>query len=227
MTLTRGAAPFTLSLRGSGRALSPAGARSAVIVNDTAAPTADRSAEAALEADLMRRVAGGDRGAPLEALYDRYHRRVFAVALRRLRDRELAEDAVQETFVRVWRAAPRFDAGRGTVGALLMTIAHRAAADLARRRSGQAAVVSLDADLTAEPSVDPVAEDQFLLQDELQTALQTLSEEQREILRLHFQEDLTQTDIAERLDLPLGTVKSRIFYGLRHLRNVLTEQRNA
>lgn len=182
--------------------------------------------EAAREAELLQRVAAGDRGAPLEELYDRYARRVWAVGLRRLQDRGAAEDLVQETFVRLWRAAPRFDPERGTVGALLMTIAYRAAADLGRRKAGQAAVVSLDVDMTAEPA-DPAAgareEEQLLLRDELQTALSSLSGDQREILRLHFQEDLTQAEIAERLGLPLGTVKSRVFYGLRQLRTAMTE----
>lgn len=184
------------------------------------------AAEAAREAELLQRVAAGDRGAPLEELYDRYHRRVWAVGLRRLRDRGAAEDLVQETFVRLWRAAPRFDPQRGTVGALLMTIAYRAAADLGRRRAGEAPVVSLDAepfDIAADPAAGTEQEEQLLLRDELQAALAGLSADQREILRLHFQEDLTQAQIAERLGLPLGTVKSRVFYGLRHLRAALAE----
>lgn len=192
-------------------------------VNRTRAADA---ADAAREAELLRRVAAGDRGAPLEELYDRYHRRVWAVGLRRLRDRGAAEDLVQETFVRLWRAAPRFDPERGTVGALLMTIAYRAASDLGRRRAGEAPVVSLDvesADTPADPAAGTEQEEQLLLRDELQAALATLSDDQREILRLHFQEDLTQTQIAERLGLPLGTVKSRVFYGLRHLRTALAE----
>lgn len=194
----------------------------------TTAP-GDRKAEAAHEAALLQRVAAGDRGAALEELYERYERRVWAVGLRRLRDRGGAEDVVQETFVRLWRAATRFDPERGTVGALLMTIAYRTAADLGRKRAGQGTVVSLDVDVTDDP-VEPhggtEAEAQILLRDELQAALATLSDEQREILRLHFQEDLSQAEIAERLDLPLGTVKSRVFYGLRHLRATLSEQRD-
>lgn len=187
-------------------------------------PAADRRVEAAHEAELLQRVAAGDRGAPLEELYDRYARRVWAIGLRRLRDRGAAEDLVQETFVRLWRAAPRFDPERGTVGALLMTIAYRAASDLARRRAGEAPVVSLDVPNELEPT-EPYggaqAEAQLLLRDELQAALATLSRDQREILRLHFVDDLTQTEIAERLGLPVGTVKSRVFYGLRHLRATL------
>ncbi|MBJ7328735.1 MAG: sigma-70 family RNA polymerase sigma factor [Solirubrobacteraceae bacterium] len=179
------------------------------------------------EAALLQRVAAGDRGAPLEELYERYERRVWAVGLRRLGDRGAAEDVVQETFVRLWRAAGRFDPERGTVGALLMTIAYRAAADLGRKRAGQAPVVSLDTDIPTMSSGENVPEEeQLLLRDELQSALLTLSEDQREILRLHFQEDLTQAEIARRLDLPLGTVKSRVFYGLRHLRATLSEHRH-
>lgn len=183
----------------------------------------DRRDEAEYEARLLQQVAAGDRGAPLEELYDRYERRIWALGLRRLRDRGAAEDLVQESFVRLWRAAPRFDPERGTVGALLMTIATRTAIDLGRRKAGETTVVSLDTDV-AEPVGGTEAEERLLLRDELQAALATLSEEQREILRLHFQEDLTQADIAERLGLPLGTVKSRVFYGLRHLRAVLPER---
>lgn len=185
-----------------------------------------RPDDAAHEAGLLERVAAGDRGAPLEELYDRYARRVWAIGLRRLRDRQAAEDCVQETFLRLWRAAPRFDPERGTVGALLTTIAYRTASDLGRRRVGEAPVVSLDVQpgvAPADPDAGAPEQERLLLRDELQTALQTLSDEQREILRLHFQEDLTQAEIASRLDLPLGTVKSRIFYGLRHLRAVLPE----
>lgn len=211
-----------LSLRRSPRGATSPSAR----VSRSAASDPARAAEAAHEAELLQRVAAGDRGAPLEELYDRYERRVWAIGLRRLRDQSAAEDVVQETFVRLWRAAPRFDPERGTVGALLMTIAYRAAADLGRRKVGEAPVMSLDAEQAADP-VDPAAgeqeQEQLLLRDELQAAMHDLSEEQREILRLHFQEDLTQAEIASRLDLPLGTVKSRIFYGLRHLRAAMSE----
>lgn len=163
------------------------------------------------EADLLLRVAAGDRGAPLEELYDRYHRRVWAVGIRRLGDRAAAEDLVQETFVRLSRAAGRFDPERGTVGALLMTTAHRAAADLGRQ-PGQTAVVSLDHQDAKQ-----------LRRDELQAVIGTLSPVHREILRLHFHEDLTQGEIARRLDLPVSMVKSRVLDSLRHLRAAASE----
>lgn len=150
------------------------------------------------EADLLLRVATGDRGAPLEELYDRYHRRVWAVGLRRLGDRAGAEHLVQETFVRLWRAAGRFDPEQGSVGALVMTIAHSAAADLGHQ---------------PEHEEQPPRR-----RDELQAAIGTLSPDHREILRLHFRDDLTQSEIADRLDLPVGTVKSRMLDSLRQLR---------
>ncbi len=174
-------------------------------------PRPKRVTDAAYDADLLLRVAAGDRGAPLEELYDRYHRRVWAVGLRRLGDRAAAEDLVRETFVRLSRAAGRFDPERGTVGAFLMTIAHRAAADLGRR-PGEAPVVSLNPE-----------EPELLRRDELQAAIWTLPPDHREILRLHFREDLTQGDIARRLDLPIGTVRARVLDGLRQLRAAASE----
>lgn len=159
--------------------------------------------DAAHEADLLLRVAAGDRGGPLEELYDRYHRRVWAVGLRRLGDRAAAENLVQETFLRLWRAAGSFDPERGSVGALLMTIAYRAAADLG--------------------CLPEHEEETPLRRDELQAAIGTLSPDHREILRLHFHEDLTQREIARRLDLPVGTVKSRVLDSLRQLRAAVPE----
>lgn len=161
--------------------------------------------DATHEADLLLQVAAGDRGAPLGELYDRYHRRVWAVGLRRLGDRAAAEDLVQETFVRLWRAAGRFDPERSTVGALLMTIAHRAADDLGR-----------------QPGQAPDGE-RLHLRDELQAAIGTLSPDHREIVRLHVQEDLTVNEIARHLDLPIGTVKSRMSDSLRPLRAAVSE----
>lgn len=156
--------------------------------------------DAAHDVHLLQRVAAGDRGRPLEELYDRYHRRVWAVGLRRMGDRDGAEDVVQETFVRLWHSAARFDPTRDNVGALLMTIADRAIDDLARRRDGQA------------------GGGQALLRDELQAALATMPPGDREVLRLRFRENLAEPEIARRLDLPLSTVRSRVSRALRDLR---------
>lgn len=168
-------------------------------------PRPERVTDAAHEADLLLRVAAGDRGAPLEELYDRYHRRVWAVGLRRLGDRAAAEDLVQATFVRLWHAAGRFDPERSTVGALVMTIADRAADDLGR-----------------QPRETP-EDDRLHLRDELQAAIGTLSADHREVLRLHVQEDLPLSEIARRLDLPLSTVTSRVCDSLRRLRTAASE----
>jgi RNA polymerase sigma-70 factor (ECF subfamily) len=192
------------------------------------APTDDqRAAAAAHEAQLMARVAAGDRGAPLEELYDRYAARLYAVGLRRLRDHGAAEDLVQECFVRLWRSAPRFDPARGTVGGLLFAIADRAATDIGRRRAGQPVPTALDADLPAlggaGGAVEPSEHEQLLTRDVLQAALYRVSPDQREVLRLRYQLDLTQAETARRLGVPLGTVKTREFYALRTLREVLEE----
>lgn len=180
----------------------------------------------AREADLLAQVGAGDRGAPLDDLYDRYARRVYALGLRWLGDGGLAEDLVQETFVRLWRAAGRFDPARGSVRTYLFTIARRAAADLWRTHSRHQAT-SLDAPGGPGESLrgeQGESFDRVVLEVDMGHALDGLSPKHREVLELHFREDLTQPQIAERLDLPLGTVKTRVFYALRSLRDLVGER---
>jgi RNA polymerase sigma-70 factor (ECF subfamily) len=92
----------------------------------------------AVEAELLALVASGDTGAPLRRLYDRYERRLYGLGLHLLRERGLAEELVQETWMRVWRSAARFDPERGTVRTFVFTIARRVAVDLWRRPSWRA-----------------------------------------------------------------------------------------
>src|SRR5262245_29700571 len=100
-------------------------------IHTTRRPGVDSVAR--LEASLMERLAAGDRGEPLELLYDGYARTVYGLGLLLLHDRGLAEDLVQETFVRVWRSAGRYDRRRGSVRTFVLTLARRAAVDLWRR----------------------------------------------------------------------------------------------
>lgn len=169
---------------------------------------------------LLARAGGGDEAA-LAALYDRYAQRVLAVGLRRLDDRSLAEEVVQETFVRLWRAAAGFDEQRGSVRAFVYTLAHRTAVDLHRRRPTPASELP---DQLGGPG-DGIED---LVRDlDVHHALQGLSEHHRVVLELTYLEDLPQQAVAERLGVPTGTVKSRIYHALRALRTRMTEEEDA
>ena len=158
----------------------------------------------------------------LAELYDRYGRSAYGLALRVLRDQELAEDAVQEAFLTVWRSASRFVPERGKASTWILTLVHRRAVDVVRHEQRRRAD-SLD--LATEPSVEGVDEDAFLrLQRErVQAALRHLPDVQREALELAYYGGFTQSELAERLGQPLGTIKSRMFGGLSRMRELLGE----
>lgn len=195
------------------------------------APDARRGREdrAAEEAALLARVAGGEREEPLGTLYDRYGGGVYGLGIRLLGDRGTAEELVQDTFVRLWRAAPSFDPNKGSARTFLYEIARRAAIDLHRRAAARPRLSSFEGAEAAagegeppEPAESEV--DRLVLGLAVREALDALSEEHRETLELHYREDLTQREIAQRLDMPLGTVKTRTFYGLKALRQELEER---
>lgn len=179
----------------------------------TAATRVDRE-----EAELLALVAGGDTGPPLRSLYGRYEGRLYGFGVRMLRDRGLAEELVQETFVRLWQSARRFDPERGSVRALLFTIARRVAVDLHRRPSSRAFAPE------ADPGVLEAAADQVVLSVTVRDAMMSLSPVHREVLELVYDDDLRLSDIAARLEVPLGTVKTRAYYALRALRVALEER---
>jgi len=158
----------------------------------------------------------------LAELYDRYGRSAYGLALRVVRDEALAEDAVQEAFLALWRTAPRFVPERGRASAWILTLVHRRAVDLVRREERRRA----DAlELDAEPGSGSVDEEAWLrLQRErVQHALRQLPDQQREALELAYYGGFTQSELAERLGQPLGTIKSRMFAGLSRLRELLGE----
>jgi RNA polymerase sigma-70 factor (ECF subfamily) len=177
---------------------------------------------AAAEATLVARLAAGDRREPLAALYDRYGARVYGLGVHLLGDRGLAEDLVQETFVRLWRSAERFDPARASVRTFVFTLARRAAVDLLRRRTSRPATTELPDEHPALASDE--AFDELLTGIDVRAVLDALSPKHREILELHVLGDLTQADVAERLRVPLGTVKTRTFYALRALKSELEER---
>ena len=184
-----------------------------------ATPTVAALTADAAEAELLALVAAGDHGAPLRRLYARYERRLYGFGLRLLGESGLAEELVQETWVRMWQSAPRFDPERGTVRAFLFTIARRVAADLWRRPSSRA----LGAEVESAGAVAARA-DEVLLAVTVRDAMTSLSPAHREVLELVYDEDLKLAEIAERLDVPLGTVKTRAHHALRGLRRALEER---
>jgi RNA polymerase sigma-70 factor (ECF subfamily) len=175
------------------------------------------------DANLLARVAGGDLGRPLEELYDRYAVRLYGLGLRLLGDPGLAEELVQETFVRLWQSAGRYDPQRGSVTSLVFTIARRLAIDL-RRRPSSRPFAELEASQGAERDPGGDAIDRLLLGLHVRDALDSLPGGQREVLELLYLQDLTQRQVADRVGVPLGTVKTRAFYGLRALKEALAER---
>jgi RNA polymerase sigma factor (sigma-70 family) len=158
----------------------------------------------------------------LAELYDRYGRLAYGLALRVLRDEALAEDAVQEAFLAVWRAAPRFVPERGRASTWILTLVHRRAVDLVRREERRRA----DSLATVpEPGGTGADEDVVLRlqRQRVQQALGLLPDPQREALELAYYGGFTQSELAERLGQPLGTIKSRMFGGLSRMRELLGE----
>jgi RNA polymerase sigma factor (sigma-70 family) len=185
-------------------------------------PAASRDLAHLSDEALLSLVASSDDQA-LEELYDRFSRVAYSLALRILRDEALAQDAVQEAFLAVWRSADRFLAERAKASTWILTLVHRRSVDLVRRedrRRGE------PLESTAEPTAPVTTEEEATLGFErriVQEALAQLSPEQREALELGYYGGLTQSELAERLGQPLGTIKSRMFAGLSRLRDLLAE----
>jgi RNA polymerase sigma-70 factor, ECF subfamily len=170
------------------------------------------------------RMARGDQDA-LGELYDRHGRLVYSLAFRIVRDQADAEDVVQEVFSQAWRQAARYDASRGSVLGWLLTLTKSRSIDRLRGRrsrpepSADEGLLNTIPDAAAAPDVQAVWAAQAT---QIRAALEGLSVLQRVAIELAFFEGLTHAEIAERLELPLGTVKTRIRQGLLKLRERLT-----
>ena len=162
------------------------------------------------DGDLIRRVARRDADA-FEVLYQRYARPVFGLALRRLGDRMRAEDAVQETFAAIWRSAKTYRPERGAGAPWLYTVARSAIVDRSRSRSELPAEVPETA--TAEPGPAERAETSYVVW-RVHRALEGLSGNERDVIELAYYGELSQSEIADFLGIPLGTVKTRTRAGL-------------
>jgi RNA polymerase sigma factor (sigma-70 family) len=170
---------------------------------------------------LVALAARADDGA-LAELYDRFGHVAYGLALRIVRDPALAEDAVQDAFLTIWRSASRFVPERAKARTWILTLVHRRAVDVVRREQPRRAEpIEL-----APPASADVTEDEAWLRLQrarVQDALRLLPDQQREALELAYYGGFTQSELAERLGEPLGTIKSRMFAGLARLRELLTD----
>jgi RNA polymerase sigma-70 factor (ECF subfamily) len=178
-----------------------------------------------LDRSAMERVRAGDRSA-LAELYDRHTPLLHALALRIVRRATDAEDVVQETWVQAWRSAARYDRARGSVVAWLITIARSRAIDRLRSMASRlnaetAAEAEAGLARTSAQDAPAAASAASELGGRVRAALTALPERQRHALELAYFGGLSQSEIAARLDAPLGTVKSWSRQGLLRLRELL------
>ena len=174
----------------------------------------------------MQRLATGE-GRALERLYDRYHVLVYSVALRIVRDEMLAEDVVHEVFLRLWRRPESYDPARGRFLSWLMSVTRNRAIDEVRRVTRRLRIEERRPDAAEEaPSTDRLDAPELAaaIGDErrrVRAALASLPEPQRQVIELAYFGGLTQAEIAERTDTPLGTVKTRTRLAMDKLRQEL------
>jgi RNA polymerase sigma-70 factor (ECF subfamily) len=176
-------------------------------------------AEHCSDGQLLQRIASGDREA-FDVLYRRFVRPVFALALRRLGDRGRAEDATQETFTSVWRSAASYRVERGPGAPWLYAVARNAIVDRTRARSEPP--TEAPDEPSSEPGPPEEAERSWLAW-RVHRALQELPEHERTLLELAYWSGLSQSEIAEFLNIPLGTVKTRTRSALGRLADTLEE----
>jgi RNA polymerase sigma-70 factor, ECF subfamily len=180
------------------------------------------------DGELIARAAGGDERA-IAALYDRYGGVLYAVAYRIAGQRADAEEVVLEAFAQAWRDAPRFEAARGSVAAWLTMIARSRALDLVRARGRRDRITAAAAAERpdASPAMgdwrsDPAGTvDHAERQVRVRQALEALAPPQRQAIELAYYEGLSQSEIAKRLQEPLGTIKTRVRLGMQKLREAL------
>ena len=177
--------------------------------------------------DLMARLRGGDEDA-FRGLFDRYAPTANALARRVVRQSHLAEEIVQEAFMAVWRDPGAYDGDRGSVKSWLMGMVHHRAVDLVRReeahrRRAEAAIP--EALEEQADHADDVVQQLGLPEERrvVRAALDELPDEQRQVLSMMYFDGLSQSQIADRTGIPLGTVKSRTLLGMRRMRGALAE----
>jgi RNA polymerase sigma-70 factor, ECF subfamily len=174
---------------------------------------------------LMDRLAGPEVEAALSALYDRYSRTVFGVGLKLLGDRSLAEELVQEVFLRVWRSSRTFDPSRGSFSTWLYRVTRNIAMDLYRKRSCRVHPVPdgdshISTTRDSSPGPQEIVDDSWLSW-RISRALEELDVTHREVIELAYFQGLSQREISRQTGVPLGTVKTRTSSALKRLRKGL------
>ena len=157
-------------------------------------------------------------------LYDRYGRLAYSVILRIVRDSEMAEDLVQETFIRIWSRSQAFDSKKGALGPWLLAVARNRAIDYLRSVDGRMARSSYELVEMENPALFANLESQVIASDQasrIREALSKLNASQRNVIELAYFEGLSQTEMAEKLGQPLGTIKTWVRTALKNLRDQL------
>lgn len=176
------------------------------------------------DVNLLHAIAGGDEAA-LASLYDRYRLILFGLLVRILGSREEAEDILQEVFIQVWRRAADFDEQRGKPFTWLVTLARSRAIDRLRQLSARERLATANAREAPAEASDAAADAYRSEQKEIVSgALAQLPQDQRQTLLLAYFEGLTQSEIAQQLGAPLGTVKTRMRTGMIKLRELLGDR---
>lgn len=182
------------------------------------------------DVELVRAMAAGDSGAALNRFYERFAGAVMALLLRMLGSRAEAEELLQEVFMELWRRAGQYDAGRAAVSTWVITIARSRALDALRARARRGGDMHTPAEEMFIAAPTETRPDQMIASSlrtqAVHRALAEISDTQREVLELSYFEGLSHSEIAERLSLPVGTVKSRILGAMKTLRTVLAPVHN-
>ena len=174
--------------------------------------------------ECIRGLGAGDSSA-LEELYDRFTPLLYPVALRILRSAQDAEDVVQQAWLQAWKSAASYDPRRGTVAAWLLTLTRSRALDRYRSLSSRRrAETQVDPEPTAVPAEPSASAAHVQMSERVRQALDTLQPQQRQVLEIAYFEGLSQSEVAEKLGAPLGTVKSWTRQGLMRLRELLPKE---
>jgi RNA polymerase sigma-70 factor, ECF subfamily len=187
-----------------------------------------RRADGLSDEQLMTNLDGSEVEVALSKLYDRYNRTVFGVGLKILGDRSMAEELVQEVFLKVWRSSSTFDPSRGSFSTWLYRVTRSVALDFYRKRARRIRQVSngeLHIAAVRDPSAGPQqVADESWLSWRVSRALELLDAPHREVIELAYFSGLSQSEISERTGAPLGTVKSRTASAYKSLRKDLVAQ---